>query len=269
VLELTQRLLEAAQGGEPVVVVSVLEPGPLELTPGSRLLVERDGRRLGTLGSAELDALVAAHAEDMFTRHAAETLYVTESGLSERTVPGATSLYAEVIESKPAFVVIGAGHIGRSLSKLADFLDFHVVVIDDREEFADPERLPEADQVICQDYEEALDRLPVNANTSIVMVTRGHKQDEVALRHAIGRGAAYVGMIGSRRRTSAVLQHLAEDGFDPEELARVRTPIGLDIGAETPEEIAIAIMAEVVMLRRGGSAAPMYWRRGRSSGEPT
>jgi xanthine dehydrogenase accessory factor len=269
VLELTQRLLEAAQGGEPVVVASVLEPGPLGLTPGSRLLVERDGRRMGSLGAPELDALLATHAEGMFARHAAETLYVTESGLDERTVAGATSIYAEVIESKPSFVVVGAGHIGRSLVKLADFLDFHVVAIDDREDFADPERLPEADQVICEDYEAALDRLPINANTSIVMVTRGHKQDELALRHALGRGAGYVGMIGSKRRTSAVLEHLKADGYDPVELERVRTPIGLDIAAETPEEIAIAIMAEVVMLRRGGSAAPMYWRRGRSTGEAT
>ncbi|MGH2608032.1 MAG: XdhC family protein [Tepidiformaceae bacterium] len=268
-LDLTQRLLEAAQGGEPVVVASVLEPGPTELAPGSRLLVERDGRRLGTLGSTELDDLFAAHAEGMFARHAAETLYVTENGLTDRTAPGATSIYAEVLESKPAFVVVGAGHIGRSLAKLADFLDFHVVVIDDREDFADPERLPEADQVICGEYEAALDGLPINANTSIVMVTRGHKQDELALRHALGRGAGYVGMIGSKRRTSAVLEHLKADGFDPEELGRVRTPIGLDIGAETPEEIAIAILAEVILLRRGGSATPMYWRRGRSAGDGT
>jgi xanthine dehydrogenase accessory factor len=224
---------------------------------------------MGTLGSPQVDALLAARAEEMFSRHAAETLYVTESGLSERTVAGATSIYAEVLESKPAFVVVGAGHIGRSLVKLADFLDFHVVVIDDREDFADPERLPEADQVICRDYEEALDTLPVNVNTSIVMVTRGHKQDELALRHALGRGAGYVGMIGSRRRTAAVLDHLRADGFDPAELDRVRTPIGLDIGAETPEEIAIAIMAEIVLLRRGGSAQPMYWRRARSVEDQT
>ena len=155
-LELTQRLLEAAEGGEPVVVASVLEPGPTDLVPGSRLLIERDGRRIGTLGSAALDDLLANHAEGMFARHAAETLYVTETGLSDRTVVGATSIYAEVLESKPVFVVVGAGHIGRSLVKLADFLDFHVVAIDDRDDFADPERLPEADQVLCGEYEEAL-----------------------------------------------------------------------------------------------------------------
>ncbi len=265
-LELTQRLLEAARGGQPVVVASVLDAGPTSLEPGNRLLVEADGSRLGTLGAEALDGLVAAYAADAFSRHAAETLYVTESELSTRTVTGATAIYLEVVESKPVFLVVGAGHIGRSLVQLADFLDFHVAVLDDREDFADAARLPEADQVICEDYETAIDAFPINANTFIVMVTRGHKQDELALRKCLGRGAGYVGMIGSKRRTSAVLQHLRDEGFDRAELAAVRTPIGLDIGAETPEEIAISIMAEIILLRRGGDGAPMYWRRGRGSG---
>jgi xanthine dehydrogenase accessory factor len=265
-LGLTQRLLEAARGGAPVVVASVLEPGPRELAPGNRMLIETDGARLGGLGDSAIEDLVAEYARGAFERHAAETLYVTPDGLSTRTVHGATSIYLEVIESKPVFIVVGAGHIGRSLAKLADFLDFHVVVIDDREDFANEERLPEADQVICGDYEEALDGLRIDANTAIVMVTRGHKQDELALRHAVGRGAGYVGMIGSKRRTATVLQHLRDEGFDPADLERVRTPIGLDIGAETPEEIAISIVAEVILLRRGGSGSPMFWRRGRGSG---
>ena len=156
-LELTQRLLEAARGGRPVVVASILEPGPTNLTPGSRLLVEDDGIRMGTLGSPELDDLVASYAPGAFERHAAETVYLTEGALSSRTIPGATSIYLEVVESKPVFLVVGAGHIGRSLATLADFLDFHVAVIDDREDFADPERIPEADQVICEDFETALE----------------------------------------------------------------------------------------------------------------
>jgi xanthine dehydrogenase accessory factor len=115
---------------------------------------------------------------------------------------------------------------------------------------------------MCEDYEVALDRFPIDPNTTIVLVTRGHRQDELSLRRCLGRGAGYLGMIGSKRRTGAVLQHLRDEGFAEEELARVRTPIGLDIGAETPEEIAISIMAEVIMLRRGGQGGPMYSRRG-------
>jgi xanthine dehydrogenase accessory factor len=260
-LELTQRLLRAAEGGGPVVLASVLEAGPLPLTPGSRLLVEEGGESMGTLGDPGLDRLVGAYAPGTFARHAAETVYVGDAGLSTRTIVGATSIYIEVVESKPVFLIVGGGHIGRSLSKLADFLDFHVAVIDDREEFADPQRMPEADEVICDDYEAALDRYTINANTSIVLVTRGHKQDEVSLRRCLGRGAGYLGMIGSKRRTATVLKHMQDEGYDPDELAKVRTPIGIDIGAETPEEIAISIMAEVIMHRRGGTAKPMYHRR--------
>ena len=260
-LELTQRLVRAAEGGEPVVLASILEVGPLPLAAGSRMLVERDGDGLGSLGDPLLDARVREYALDAFDRHAAETIYVDADALTTRTIAGATSIYLEVVEPKPVFLVVGAGHIGRSLAHLADFLDFHVTVIDDREDFANSERIPEADEVICDDYEAALDRFSIDANTSIVMVTRGHKQDELALRHCLGRGAGYVGMIGSKRRTATVLAHLAEEGFAAEDLAKVRTPIGLDVGAETPEEIAISIMAEVILQRRGGSGRPMYHRK--------
>lgn len=284
-LELTKRLVSAADGsGEPLVMASVLETGERPLVRGSRLLVEPSGATMGTLGDKTLDALVAAYAPGGFRRHAAETLYVGPAdpaaledvegapvaveGLSlhGRTIAGATALYVEVVEHKPVFLVVGGGHIGRSLAKLAKLLDFHVAVIDDREEFANPERIPDADEVICDDFEAAIGRFPINANTSIVMVTRGHKQDELSLRAVLGRGAGYVGMIGSKRRTAAVLEHLRDEGFDPQHLDAVRTPIGLSIGAETPEEIAVSIMAEVIMLRRGGDGAPMYFRRGGGRG---
>ena len=259
-LELTQRLLKAAEGGDPVVLASVLEGGPRQIQAGTRMLVERDGSRQGTLGEAALDEVIAAYAVEAFRRHSAATVYVGEGGLSERAIAGATSVYIEVVESKPVFLVVGAGHIGRCLSKLADFLDFHVAVLDDREDFANAEQLPEADEILCEDYAPALDRFPIDANTTVVLVTRGHKQDELSLRHCLGRGAGYLGMIGSKRRTTAVLDHLLDEGFAAEEIARVRTPIGLDIGAETPEEIAISIVAEVIMLRRQGSGDVMYWR---------
>lgn len=259
-LELTRRLLAAADGGEPVVLASVIESGESGLRPGNRLLVEPSGEQSGTLGDPALDALIAAHAPGVLARHAAETLYAGPGGLSQREIPGAAAIYVEAVEAKPVFLIVGGGHIGRALAKLANTLDFHVAVIDDREEYADPARLPEAHEVICDEFEAALDRYPIGPNTSIVLVTRGHRQDEIALRRCLGRGAAYLGMIGSRRRTGTVLRHLLDEGFDPEELARVRTPIGLFIGAETPEEIAVSIVAEVIMLRRGGTGTPMYHR---------
>lgn len=260
VIELTKRLLIAAEGGEPVCLTSVLEPGPMPLEAGARMLVERTGQRMGSLGDADLDDQVAAFAAEAFSRHITQTLYVSPKGLTDRVVHGATAIYMEVVEAKPVFLIVGGGHIGRALAKLADFVDFHVAVLDDREEFANAERIPWADEILCDDYEAALDRYPINSATYITLVTRGHKQDELSLRRCLGRGAAYLGMIGSKRRTSTVLRHLAEEGFDQAELDRVRTPIGLNIGAETPEEIAISIMAEVIMFRRGGDGAVMYHR---------
>lgn len=264
-LDVTRRLLQAAQGGEPVVLFSVLEPGPRALIPGARLLIETSGERLGTLGDAALDELAVAHAPAALQQHLRATLYDGGERLSDRTIAGATSLYVEVVESRPVFLVVGAGHVGKAICTLAKFLDFQVAVLDDREDFADPELLPDADQVICDDFERAIDAFPIGPNTHIVMVTRGHRQDELSLRRVLGRGARYVGMIGSKRRTATVLEHLAEEGFDRDELDRVRTPIGLDIGAETPEEIAVSVLAEVIMLNNGGKGGPMYFRRGPGS----
>ena len=201
-------------------------------------------------------------APDIFQNHSAETLYVRDGSLSEHAVEGATSIYIEVVEAKPVFVVVGGGHVGRAVAKLADFLDFHVAVIDDREDFANAELIPEADEVICEDFEVALRKYPIDANTSIVLVTRGHKQDELSLRCCLSRGAGYLGMIGSKRRTTTVLEHLLEEGFPSEELAKIRTPIGLEIGAETPEEIALSIIAEAQAALRGRSGTPLRLRDG-------
>jgi xanthine dehydrogenase accessory factor len=265
VLDLTQRLIDAAEGGQPVLLALLVEPGPLPLEPGARLLVEPDGATLGSLGDPALDAVVAREAPSLFARGAAQTRYFVGTSLQERSAEGAPAVYLEVIASRPTFLVVGAGHIGRALTRLASFLGYRVAIIDDRPDYADPALLPDADEVICDDFEAALERFPIGPDTSIVLVTRGHKQDELSLRKCLGRGAAYLGMIGSRRRTTAVLDHLRAEGFPEDELQRVRTPIGLDIGAETPEEIAISIVAEAILLRRGGTGAPMHYRARRGT----
>jgi xanthine dehydrogenase accessory factor len=162
----------------------------------------------------------------------------------------AAQVLIEVIEAPSTFLVVGAGHIGRSLAKIGSEAGFSVTVLDDRADYASPELIPEADRVICADFEEALASFPINSNTYIVMVTRGHKQDELSLRATV--------------TSPAVLQHLLEDGIPREALDRVHTPIGLDIGAETPGEIAVSIVAEMIMVRRGGQGGSMYYRRGES-----
>jgi xanthine dehydrogenase accessory factor len=157
----------------------------------------------------------------------------------------------EVHERPARLIVVGGGHVGKACSVIGEMCGFRVTVIDDRPEYANTERFPEAEEVIRGRFDEVLTDYPIDETAYVICVTRGHRHDETSLRCVIGRDAAYVGMIGSKRRGKAVLQHLVEEGADPEAVASVRTPIGIDIGAETPEEIAVAIMAEIIAVRRG------------------
>jgi xanthine dehydrogenase accessory factor len=270
-----QLLLEverAQAGGAPVAVVTATHPGEPPLAErGAKLLVRRDPHdsSLGRLGAPALDALVAEAAREALRAHPrpeVQTLYIASTGgddglrLTDRrheSTPGDAQLMLELFEAPARLVVVGGGHVGRALAEMGAILGLEVTVLDDRPEFANAERFPMAQEVRAGEIDAELDAMDLTGACSVVLVSRGHKQDELALRHSVGRGAAYVGMIGSRRRTRTVLESLAADGVDATELARVHTPIGLDIGAETPEEIAISILAEIVMVRRGGSGAPM------------
>jgi xanthine dehydrogenase accessory factor len=169
----------------------------------------------------------------------------------------------EVVETPATLLIVGGGHIGLSLATIGAHVGFTIAVLDDRELFANPERFPMAEQVMAGDLTAHLDAFPIDHTTYIVLVSRGHKQDETALRAVVRRDAAYVGMIGSRRRVATVLRHLAEEGYPVEALERVYTPVGFDIGAETPEEIAVAIIAEIIGVRRGGSGRHMREHRAR------
>ena len=255
-----KRLVSASTGGEPAVLATVIEPGSSKLQVGSKLLVEVEGNTIGTLGNQTIDKLASKKANEILKNHNAKTFYFKDNQLDERLSAEAASIYIEAIESKPVFIVVGAGHIGQCLTKLAAMLRFHVVAIDDRADFANHENLPDANEIICEDFEKALNSYPLDSNTSVVMVTRGHKQDELSLRCCLERGAGYIGMIGSKRRTTAVLEHLHNEGFSLKELAKVRTPIGIDLGGEAPEEIALSIMAEVVMLKNSGTGTTKYHR---------
>lgn len=260
-LAIVEEVLRARQGGPAAATATVVRaPAGAGPRPGDKLLVRRDGTRLGSLGGGPLEEAVAAYAREAIPRHGAETVYFAPDGrqVSRRAEEaGAVAVLVEVHESSPRLLVVGGGHIGRSLCRIGSECGFSVTVIDDRPEYADRERLPEADRVVCGEFEEVLASEPVDENTYVVLVTRGHRQDEVSLRTVIGRPAAYIGMIGSRRRTGAVLSHLLAEGVPREHVERVRTPIGLDIGAETPAEIAVSIMAEIILERRGGTGRPM------------
>lgn len=238
--------LAAHDGGAPVALVVVVN-APADADLGRRLVVTADAVT-GSLGSADLDVGAVALARDALTTRARG-----RHRLESRD--GEWEVYVEVQHSLPELVIVGAGHIARPLCRIGSMIGFRVTVMDDRSEFANERWFPDADRVVVIDYNDPFEQIAVRTDSYIVLVTRGHKYDYDCIQQLLSLESqpAYLGMIGSRRRVRAAFEALVGDGVDPQRLADVHAPIGLDIGAETPEEIALAIAAELVAVRTGGS----------------
>ena len=274
--QIAEEVVRAAQGGPAVAVATVIRaPEGAQPAVGDKLLVRPDGSRLGSLGALEeavaadchaaMTRIPREHVQSLFYRGDGRRLHLRPGRirLRRRLEAGADEyeVMIEVTERPATLLIVGGGHVGNAIATIAGHAGFSVVVLDDREAFANPERFPMADRVICGDFVEELRRFPIDANTYVVLVSRGHKQDELSLREVVNSEAAYVGMIGSLRRVGTVLTHLAREGYGRDALERVHTPIGLDIGAETPEEIAVSIVAEMIAVRRGGSGGKLSEQR--------
>jgi xanthine dehydrogenase accessory factor len=234
---------------------------------GAKLLVRVDAaERAGSLGDAKLDEAVAARAISFLsTRAEAATHRVEEFAPTLEEWRGARVLF-ERVETEPHVVVCGAGHVGASLARLARAIGYRVTLIDDRADFVTRARFPDEGIALVAAMEgwarAVREALGAGRGVSVAVVTRGHNEDEEALRAVLAARPDYVGMIGSKRRTNIVLARLRESGVTEELLRDVRAPIGLDIGAVAPEEVALSILAEIVATRRGGSCAPLSaWRR--------
>ncbi|MSR35592.1 MAG: hypothetical protein EXR95_02955 [Gemmatimonadetes bacterium] len=172
---------------------------------------------------------------------------------------GCAEAYLEILRPAPELVIVGAGHVAQPLAEIGALLGMEVTVLDDRPDFATRERFPRAARVLSVDFADPFATVAVHAGSHVVLVTRGHRYDFEALRRLLAADPvpAYLGMIGSRRRVRATFTKLLEEGVDQARLARVRAPLGLDLGAQTPGEIAIAVAAEIVLTRRGGTGAPL------------
>ena len=238
------------------------------LAVGTKLLVKESRERIGGLGDSDLDDAVARQALIFLaSRREAETFKVEAFAPQLDKHAGASVLF-ERIEAEPRLVIAGAGHVGASLARLAALLGYRVTLVDDRAEFVARELFASASEqgielVPAEHWSDAMREAIGNGRgVSVAIVTRGHKQDEDCLHAAIASSPDYVGMIGSKRRTNFVLDKLREEGASEDQLKKVHAPIGLDIGAVSPEEVALAILAEIVGERRGGSGAPLSsWRR--------
>jgi xanthine dehydrogenase accessory factor len=227
---------------------------------GSKMLVYPDGHIVGTVGGGEMESRVIAEALDAIRDGKPRNLEYSMAD-PERGDPGVCGgqleVFVDPIQPKPTLVVAGAGHVGRAVAHLAHWLGFRVVVTDDRPEFCTSEAVPEGDAYYPVPLAELPGQFDINPWTYIVMTTRGVDIDVKGLPGLLDSPAAYIGVIGSQRRWKMSRDQILERGVPAEKIDRVHSPIGLDLHAETPEEIAVSIIAEIIMLRRGGDAAPM------------
>lgn len=263
-----QACVQAYAEGEPVALAMVIRASPSSRV-GEKMLVYRNGSTEGRLGDDNLtnrvcEAGLAALSGGVSTQLA----YVqSESGLVQAAPgdEGDIEIFIQVLKPSPTLLLIGAGHIGEALVRMSKMLGWHVVVVDDRADFITPDRLPDADERILVRYEphgESLDPMPVSITpaTFILLATWGW--DEPALRQVVNSPAAYIGLVASARKSIIIFRDLMKEGISPDVLARVRVPTGLDLGAETPSEIALSILAEMLMVQRGAAGMPLAQSKG-------
>jgi xanthine dehydrogenase accessory factor len=248
-------LLDAAdRAGVVQLATLVAAPPGHDAVVGGIVLLHADGRIEGELGDPGLTARIAAELE-----------YSRWPGPCLRTVPyggGEYRLFWDALgHDRFRTVILGGGHISRPLAAMLALVGYEVTVVDDRPDFADRRHFPPGSEVVCNGFRAFMDTFTADAATAVVIVTRGHRHDLECLRAVLGQPAAYIGMIGSRRKVAAVFALLREEGADERLLARVRAPIGLDIGAEGPAEIALSVAAEIVAVLRGADARPLSERR--------
>lgn len=244
---IAQEIMNAYDGGDPVALATLIKPGLGGGVIGVKFLIRGTGQLSGTLGRPELDKLAIQTANKLSEHGHCQHVVATDG----------TELFVEAYTSPATVLIMGGGHIGKAVAPLVDMLGFRLFVLDDRTEFANKQRFPKAEMVVVSDYAHGLDNFHVTPNTAIIIATRGHNFDGPALEAAVRSDAGYVGLVGSQRKIILLYENLLKEGVTLDQIRKVRAPVGLDIRARTPEEIAVSIMAELVQFRLGGTAQPM------------
>jgi xanthine dehydrogenase accessory factor len=246
-LSIFQKCMKITNKGGPGLLATVIDQDAWLHDEVPKMFLGKNGESIGSLpGGRELkDALLEKIGHILDSRQPV-IFSIEDDGGNQ------TEIFVEPISSIPVLYVFGGGHISKQIVPLASSVGFHMVVIDDREEFADSRHFPEAKEAYQYQFDGVMDRLPVDESSYLVIVTRGHIHDKAVLAQALRSKARYIGMIGSKRKKKIIFDKLLEEGFREKDLCRVHTPIGIEIGAETPEEIAVSIVAELIKVRAGG-----------------
>ncbi len=244
------------EGGEAALATVINASGSTPREEGAKMLVYPNGSISGTIGGGSIELQVIKEAIEVIRTASPKHLkYCLKEGEDLGMICGGdVEVFIEPIISTPTLFILGGGHISLALSRIARILGFRIIVTDDRPEYSSPDRFPEAEKTFCIGYDRAFKELNVGKNSYIVIVTHGHRGDAAALEGALTTDAKYIGMIGSQTKNTAVYKKLMAKGVTQEQIDRVFAPIGLKIRAQTPEEIAVSILAEIIKVRRQPAA---------------
>jgi len=256
-------LAEVEKNGEQAALCTIVrERGSVPRHTGSKMIVYADGRITGTVGGGEMESRVIGAAQQALQSGESQlityTLVNPQAG-DPGVCGGELEIFVEPIKSQATLLVIGGGHVGKALVHLGHWLGFRVVLSDDRPDFCNATWAPGADDYLVMSIQELAHSFNFHSQTYIVMPTRGVPLDVDGLPALLDKSYAYLGVIGSRRRWATARQRMEDNGVTPEKLAAVHAPMGLELNAETPEEIALSILAEIVMLQRKGTGQTMQW----------
>jgi xanthine dehydrogenase accessory factor len=254
-MDVYDELVRLRRLGQKSAIATIVQVrGSIPSFESAKLLVREDGSMIGTIGGGCVEAEVWNAAREVMEtekpRHMSFNLGQDAAYDNGLICGGQLDVFVEPVIPSPRAFIFGAGHISKSLSKIATLSGFTANIIDNRETFANRERFPEADEIFAEEYEEVFPKLPITENSYIIIVTRGHRDDMRVLRWAVTTPARYIAMIGSKRKVINVVKELEKEGISREAMDRIFAPMGFEIGAISPEEIAVSVAAEMIAVRR-------------------
>lgn len=250
--------LKIADSGEKVALITVTnQVGSSPAEPGKMMIVKEDGTFAGTVGGGTLEFKSIKLAKECIEREVSKGYkFDLEKDLA-MTCGGYVELFINIIKPEKTLIIVGGGHIGRVLEGIARKAGFNTVIVDNREDIANRERFPEASKIVLGDIAEKCGQQSVNSSSYIVVATHGHVHDQIAVESLIGKDYKYLGVIGSKNKIKTMFSNMIEKGFDEEEINKIHAPIGLALGGNSPEDIAVSIMAEIIMIKNQGQPITM------------
>ncbi len=258
--QILQKILQNVKNNTPVALVTLTKVGgSTPRDPGSIMAVFNDGSTFGSIGGGKIELEVTKEALEALKngRDRSFSHELTPQGDLKMECGGSAKGYIKIFGIKNRLIIAGGGHVGEKVLELGKFLGFHCVVVDDRDEYKNKEQLKNADEIIISNYQEAIKKLTIDANTYIVVATKSHLDDIAFAKTVLNSNSKYLGVIGSSRKHKTIKKTLTDGGFTSEQIEKIYGPIGLNISNQLPEEIAFSIMSEILLVKNGGTPEHM------------